>query len=131
MAGDASAFPMGVPPQIPKIIGTSGTPAVAVLAAAGTGATATIVGSNVSGKITLNTGTSLVTGGNILTLTLADGASFPNGMHIQYSSSNANFAMVLTSIYCTTTNNSATLAMNGIALTTNTAYVGYYTISGY
>jgi hypothetical protein len=125
----------GVPQDSPiiqqaAVMGTGPAPAVVLGSAAGSGATFSIVGNNVAGKITLNSGTSLLASGIVMTLTLANSLSFPNGSVVTYSAGNSAFAGVLTNISGTTTQTTIVLSV-AIALSISTTYVGYYSVTGY
>ena len=111
------------------------TPTIVVQSAAGTGATATITGTNLAGTITINTGLSLLAIGAVLTFTFADSFTFPNGCSITFSSGNANFAGQLTKIYSTpnitgSVCNGATVYVT-TALSVSSAYTGTYHIVGW
>ena len=122
--------------KMPPVIGMGNKPSVTVTAAAGIGATVTVDGTNVSGVITLNTGT-LALGfatlglGKVLTLTFADGFSFPSGSACVFSAVNANFANVLTRIYTSSGITTGAELNVSIALAVSTTYIGSYTITGW
>lgn len=115
---------------MPNIVGTSGTPALVIGSAAGSGSTASIVGNNLGGIITLNTGISLLSTGTVLTITYANSLTFPNGSVITFAAGNSKFASIVTSIYVTTTTTTAILSV-ALALSVSTTYIGHYKISGY
>lgn len=107
-----------------------GVPTLTMGSAAGTGASASIVGSNKSGKITMTTGVSLLSTGTVMTMTFANGFAYPNGCAIFFSSADVNFANVLTKIFATTTTTTASLTTS-LSLSVGTTYVGYYRIEGW
>jgi hypothetical protein len=125
----------GVPQDSPivqqaAVMGTGNAPSIVLGSAAGSGASVSIVGNNVAGKITLTSGASLLVSGTVMTLTLANGLSFPNGSVVTYSAGNSAFASVLGLISGSTTATTIALSVSA-ALTLSTVYIGYYSITGY
>lgn len=116
---------------LPLVQGIGNKPTITLGFGAGTGATVTVTGNNVTGKISLIQGMGGVAGGVIMTLTLADGASFPAGMTVTFAPGNSNFAGLLTALYVSTTASTVTLTLAGLALTAGQVYTGYYQIQGY
>lgn len=116
---------------VPSLQGSSGTPTLVAGSAAGTGPTLTITGNNLSGKISLTVGTGLLATGTVLTLTLANGLVFPNGMAVIFGAQEPNFASVITKLSVATTTSTAVLSVGITALVTATTYVGFYSISGW
>lgn len=108
--------------------GNSTTPTIVLGSAAGTGATSSIVGTNLSGQITLTTGTGVGIG-TVITLTLAGAYAFPTNTFVNFTAGNNNFAGVMNTIYCTTTTTTVTLSVTA-ALALSTTYVGFYSITG-
>lgn len=74
-------------------IGTGGTPTWAVGAGAGTGGTASVVGTDSRGQITVNAGT-LPTGAGAVILTVTFASAFPATPHPVFSSANASTALL-------------------------------------
>lgn len=113
-----------------SLIGMTGTPTIVLGAAAGSGASVSIIGSNLAGKITLTSGASLLTSGIVITMTFANSLTYPNGSFINYTPGNSNFATVFNSLYATTT--TTTIVLNvSVGLSVTTSYIGYYQIIGY
>jgi hypothetical protein len=111
-----------------KFIGLSGAPTVAPGAAAGTGATATVVGSDSSGVITVVTGSS-TTAGAICTLTFSNPYGSGANGQVQYGNSGGPNYPVL---YTTTTATTLTIgALTGSDLSTVTTYLFNYQVIGY
>lgn len=110
--------------------GTGGTPTIVLGAAAGTGPSFSIVGSNTAGKVTLNVGTGILTSGTVMTMTFADSLSYPNGCSITFTAGNSNFATVLTTISASTTVTTAILSV-AVGLSISTTYIGFYQIIGW
>jgi len=119
-----------VPISAQGVIGLGGTPSLSLGAAAGSGATSSIVGTNMSGKITLNVGTGVLSAGTIMTMTFANNFSYPNGCFITFGAGNAAFAVIKTILYATTTTTTVALLCTA-ALTISTTYIGYYAVTGY
>lgn len=113
-----------------SLTGTSGTPTVVLDANAGSGATYSIVGTNLAGKITLNTGTGVLSAGTVLTMTFANSLSYATGATVTFSPANTNFAVVLNTLYATTTQTTAVIAVTA-GLSISTTYIGFYHILGY
>lgn len=113
-----------------SLTGTSGTPTIVLDANAGSGATYSIVGTNLAGKITLNTGTGVLNAGTILTMTFANSLSYATGSTVTFSPANTNFAVVLNTIYATTTQTTVVVAVTA-GLSLSTTYIGFYHILGY
>lgn len=113
-----------------SLTGASGTPTLLVDANAGTGATASIVGTNLAGKITLNTGTGVLGTGTVLTMTFANSLTYATGATVTFSAGNGNFSTVTNTIYCETTTTTVVLKVTaGLSLTST--YIGFYHILGY
>jgi hypothetical protein len=106
---------------------SSGTPTIAVGAAAGTGASATISGNNVNGVITLITGTSTVPLATLVTITFNGSvATAPQGCLLMPR--NANAAGQVAMIYTTAPSSTSwTLAASGgpLAASTNSYQWSY------
>lgn len=117
--------------MIPQIMSNGNTPTITVQSAAGSGASASIVGNNVAGKITLTTGLSLLNTGKVLALTFADGMTFPNGCFITFTPADVNFSGVYTKLYAQTSTTGVDLFVGVTALSVSTTYIGYYHIIGY
>lgn len=117
--------------EVNGLSGKSTAPVVTLQTAAGTGASVSIVGNNVSGKITLTTGVSLLSTGKVLTLTLADGLTFANGAFALFSPADANFAGVYSKLYAIGSTTGADLYVALTALSVSTVYTGTYLIVGY
>lgn len=112
------------------IVGNSSAPAVALGSAAGTGSTVSIVGTNVSGKITLTTSLT-VSSGIVLTMTLANGLTFPGGCVITFSAGNSSFAAIAASLYVSSTSTTQAVLSVAVGLGISTTYIGYYMCSGW
>lgn len=112
------------------IVGNSSTPTVVLGAAAGTGSTVSIVGSNISGKITVVTSLT-VSSGVVLTMTLAQGLVFPNASVITFSPGNSSFAAIGASLYISSTTTTQAVLSVAVGLGVTTTYIGYYTCSGW
>lgn len=117
--------------KIPGIIGLTGTPAMTAQSAAGSGATVSITGSNISGKFILTTGISLLASGKILSMTFANSFTYPGGCVVNFSAGDSNFANVITKIYAATTTSGVDVYISGLNLILNTIYTGYYTVIGW
>jgi hypothetical protein len=113
------------------IVSEGATPSVTLEAAAGSNASVAIIGNNIGGRIDLTTGLNLLTTGKVMTLSLANGMQFPNGAFITFTAANANFASVLNRLYAVTTKTGIELYVAFNALSINTTYSGYYSITGY
>lgn len=118
--------------SISQIIGSGNAPTVTLGPVAGTGATYTIVGNNITGRVTVTTGSglSLNATGVLVTLTLADGVTYPNFAQLQIEPLNAGMAGMLMSRYTTTTNNSVSVNINNLTLNAATPYAFSYLITG-
>lgn len=116
--------------KMPPFIGMGGTPTLTLTSLAGTGATASISGTNVSGVITLNSGILGIGIGKILTLNFADGFAYPNGAACVFSPANANFANVYGKLFATGLTTGVELNVS-LALAISSTYVGTYTVSGW
>lgn len=114
----------------PAMIGLGGIPTLTINANAGTGATASISGNNIAGKITLTSGTLSIASGLILTLNYADGLTFPNGSNVVFSPGNAAFAGIVSTLSVVgNTTNAQLSASVGVGI--GTTYIGYYHVSGW
>lgn len=112
------------------IVGNSSAPAVALGAAAGSGSTVSIVGTNISGKITVVT--SLTVGsGIVLTMTLANGLTFPANCVVTFSPGNSSFAAIGASLYMSSTSSTQAVLSVAVGLGISTTYIGYYSVSGW
>ena len=118
------------PGIVPAVIGSGVAPSLSLGAAAGTGASSSIVGTNMSGKITLNVGTGILSGGTVLTMTFAGSFAYPTGSVINFTAGNDNFSLISNLLYATTSTTGVVLACR-TALTISTTYIGFYTIIGY
>lgn len=112
------------------VVGSSSTPAVALGAAAGSGSTVAIVGSNISGKITVVTSLT-VSSGIVLTMTLAQGMTFPNASVVTFSPGNSSFAAIGASLYISSTSTTQAVLSVAVGLGISTTYIGYYNVSGW
>lgn len=119
-----------VVPAMQAVVGSSASPSISLGSATGSGATSSIVGTNMSGKITLNVGTGVLSAGTIMTMTFANSFSYPNGCFVNFDAANAAFAAIKTILYVTTTTTAVTLLCTA-ALTISTTYIGYYLTTGY
>lgn len=73
------------------VVGSSPTaPSVSVGAAAGSGATVTVTGSNIGGVITFNSGTGILSAGVIFSLTFGGSFAFPTGSSVSLDAANSN-----------------------------------------
>lgn len=61
---------------------------------------------------------------------MADGVTYPNGLAVTFSASNAAFANLLSQLYPTTTTNTVTLDHTGLALGLATVFKGVTTLVG-
>lgn len=124
-------MPLFLPPNTMSSISSTGSaPSISLGAASGSGASSSTVGNNVSGKITLNVGTGILSAGTVMTMTFANGRTYPNGCFITFSAGNDNFSLIHNLLYATTSTTGVTLSCR-LALTVSTTYIGYYTIVGY
>jgi len=114
---------------LPSVVGTSAAPTIVLGSAAGAGATVAIVGTNLSGKITLTSGTGVGTG-TVLTMTFSGALAFPNGCSISFAAGNSSFAGIVSTMYVTDTTTTVTLSVTA-ALALSTVYIGYYSVLGY
>ena len=121
--GDITQIPSGM-------VGSGSTPSLVVGAAAGTGATVSIVGTNISGRITFVSGTSLLTSGTVLTMTYANSFAYPNGCVLTFSAGNASFASVLQYLSAVTSTTGVVLS-TALGLSISTTYIGYYQVTGW
>jgi hypothetical protein len=121
--GDTVQLPSG-------LVGSGSAPSLSLGAAAGSGATSSIIGTNISGKITLNSGTGVLASGTVLTMTLANSFAYPNGSVVTFSPGNANFAAVAQYLSAVTSTTGGVLSVS-LALTISSTYIGYYSISGW
>ena len=118
-------------PMSGQITAKGGTPTVVVnTAVAGSGASATISGTNMAGKIVLTSGTALLTTGKVLSLNFADGFTFPNGGFAVFSPGDINFALLAARLYVVTRVDGVDLYVVTNPLTLSTQYTGYYQILG-
>lgn len=112
------------------IVGNSVAPSLVLGSAAGTGSTVSIVGTNISGKITLTTALT-VSSGTVLTMTLAQGLTFPGGCVITFSAGNSSFAAIGASLYVSSTSTTQAVLSVAVGLGISTTYIGYYSVSGW
>jgi hypothetical protein len=107
------------------------TPTVAVGAAAGTGATATIVGTGTDFKVTLTTGSegTIGTSGVLFTVTLPN--TYPTGVIAQVTAADADAATHTVRYFTTETASTVVLNANSAALSATTAYVLNISAKGY
>jgi len=118
--------------KTPAQINNSGTPTLTMQSALGTsGNTATIVGTNTAGVITLKTGLLSLGIGKILTFTFADGFAWPNACVVVFSPSDANFATAYTKIYSPIGTSTSVDVFVSAALSIATTYTGSYKIEGW
>lgn len=97
---------------------TSGVATIAAGAAAGASPTVTIDGDNLSGEITINTGSSTTTTGIIATITFP--VACPNKCYLFLEESGAASALEDNDVSVTTTTSTAVLSASGNALTAST-----------
>jgi hypothetical protein len=97
---------------------TSGLATIVAGAAAGTGPTVSIDGDNLSGEITINTGSSTTTTGIIATITFP--VACPNKCYLFLEESGAASALEDNDVSVTTTSNTGVLSASGNALTAST-----------
>lgn len=116
--------------QIPSLVANSPVPTIVLGAAAGTGASYSITGTNLAGKITLTAGTIGLASGTVITMTFANSFAYPTGCAVTFTAGNAAFAGVITLISATTNTTTVTLAV-AAALTLSTVYIGFYQIIGW
>lgn len=112
------------------IVGNSSAPAVALGSAAGSGSTVAVIGSNISGKITVVTSLT-VTSGVVLTMTLAQGLTFPNASVITFVPGNSSFAAIGASLYISSTSTTQAVLSVAVGLGISTTYIGYYSVTGW
>lgn len=106
------------------------TPTVAVGAAAGSGATVSVVGSNIGGIVTFNSGTGLLGGGALFTLTYAGGFTYPAGSVASVDANNSAAASAGGNVYITTTTTSFTLNVV-LGVNVSTAFKFMYICAGW
>lgn len=116
--------------QVPSLVSNSPVPTLVVGTAAGTGAIASIIGTNLAGKVTLNAGTIGLTSGTVLTMTFANSFAYPTGCAVTFAAGNAAFAAVVSTIYATTNTTTVVLSVTA-GLTLSTTYIGYYQVIGW
>lgn len=118
--------------SISQILGSGGAPTVTPGAAAGFGATTTIIGNNITGTVSITTGSGLgaSTTNPLFTITLADGVTYPNQCQLFITPTNVSAAGMLTNAYTSGTKNSATVTIGGITLGSSTTYSFTYLITG-
>lgn len=85
--------------QVAALFGRGDAPAITLGGAAGSGATVSIQGTNVSGIITFTTGLSLLSIGKVMTLTYANGWQFPGGSVVTFAPGNAAFCLAAGRLY--------------------------------
>lgn len=103
------------------VIGASPTaPSIAIGGAAGSGATVSVVGSNLGGTITYNSGTGILGSGVIHTLTLANSFTFPTNSTVVLTPSNSAAALLGTVGYISASSATAfsTSVTSGTAIST-------------
>jgi len=109
---------------------TSKTPTVTTSTGAGTSATASIVGTDIEGKITVTTGTDPILGGGIVTVTFNTPRSVaPKGVII--TPANGNSVVKIANVVAYDTQlTTLKFALNsaGVALTASTPYIWYYKV---
>lgn len=102
-----------------KIVTNGATPTIAAGAAAGTGATVSVTGNDISGVITITTGTS-PTSGTLATLTFA--LPYATAPRVTLSANNASAAQLTNYVASTTTNFTLSTPATPVASTTYTFY---------
>lgn len=115
--------------RVQKLLGNAHAPTVSLgaIGQVGTGATSSVVGSEVGGRFTLNTGTGVLTTGTLATFTLASAMPSSTFSVIFYPASGAiSLNVNSTSSTQFTINNTGLLG-----LTASTTYVWNYVIIGY
>lgn len=104
----------------PFLVGTDlKAPTIAVGAASGGGATASISGNGLSGEIDIDTGTSTTTTGVLATITLP--VACPNKCFVKLQPSSTFGSTQDAKVFVTTTGSTFVLNANGTALTASTA----------
>jgi hypothetical protein len=123
IAGNVTGNTSGNTVSTKHLIGTSAAPTAAVNGGAGTGASVSIIGTDLGFKITLTSGTLPTAAATILTVTF--NGSYSSAPHCQFSPSNANAAQLsgTSSVYCTATTTTFVLNAGTVALGASTLYV--------
>ena len=122
---------MSTAPGLSQIVmGVSQAPAVSSTSLLGASGSATIEGTNISGKITLVVAGIGVGAGKVMTMTYADMPAYKNGSAITFTAGNANFATINGQLYAVSSKTGVDLYVTALAISAGT-YVGYYQIIGY
>lgn len=115
--------------RVGQILGGSGVPTTAAGSGAGGGATASVIGNNNAGQITLNTGTSPVSGAPLVTVTFNAAGSYPNAPYVVLTPANANAALP-NPVYVNATATGFTVTDGGTALLASSPYLWNYVVMG-
>lgn len=112
------------------LVGYGTAPTIAVGAGGGTGATASIVGTDVGGEITLNTGTTPSTGATAVTVTFH--RAFGSAPFVSLSPANANAALLsgVTAVYITATTTTFVITTGSTGLTGSVTYKWNFGVIG-
>lgn len=113
-----------------KLMGVSVAPTIVVSANAGSGATATVVGSDSAGLITLTTGTSVLAGNVMCTLTFSN--PYSNGIsgNVSYSFPDPGTAAPMLACSCSATQLQVA-TLTATPLTDSRTYLINYQVMGY
>lgn len=107
------------------VVGPNPTaPTVSIGGAAGTGATVSVIGSNLAGIITFASGTGILSTGALFTLTFGGGFSFPNQCVVSLDANNTAASNITP--YITTTSSTFTVSdttLIGSSITSKWMYV--------
>lgn len=112
-----------------RLIGPTGTPTKAAGTGAGTTPTTSIVGTDLSGKITVTTGTGPATSGDILVVTFnAALAAAPNSVILEPGNAAAAALTTASPFITTLATTGFTVESNAVALAASTTYIWYYAV---
>lgn len=111
------------------LLGNTSAPTIAVGAGAGTGATASVSGNDISGEITLSAGTTPSAAATVFTMTF--NIAFASAPRIVLMPSNANAALLsgTTMGYVTTTTTTAVLTSGSVGMTASVDYKWHYLVA--
>lgn len=115
---------------LPVVGQSPSTPGVAIGSAAGSGATVSVVGGNLAGVITFNSGTGILGSGALFTLTFANSFAFPTNCAISLEPNNSAAAGANGNVYITTTTTSFTVNVI-LGVNTSTAFKFMYIVVGW
>lgn len=116
------------------LTGKSSTPTGVLGTGAGTGASETITGNNISGTLSVTTAGTPSASATVTTITFAGTLTYPNGCSVQLFPANANAASITggaTEIYAAGTTTTWVVTSGTTGLTTGTTYLWNYLIIGY